>query len=155
MTNQKEKDAPRSVRWKPSEHDESVIEWLESQKNVNGSLRKLILDSIERDGMTDIFYKPTKQLPRRGRPRLEDEAEFEVEVETAPAAKLVSTPKPEPVQPTSPQAPAEPVKPRVRVDPMDLLGQTDQERYAGMSPDEIAADQAKTRAGLNDIMGNH
>ncbi|MGW0868867.1 hypothetical protein ACWD3Z_00080 [Streptomyces sp. NPDC002740] len=62
---------PRKVRWTVPAADTSVIEWLNEQADISQSMRQLIRESIQRDGYSDVFYKPVEQLPRRGRPPLE------------------------------------------------------------------------------------
>lgn len=68
---------PRKVRWTVPAADTSVIEWLDQQENISQSLRLLIRESIQRDGYTDVYYKPVEQLPRRGRPPLESTEQHE------------------------------------------------------------------------------
>lgn len=64
----KRKPEPMRTRLTVPAADGSVIEWLELQDDPSGSMRKLIRDSIEREGFTDAMNKPVAQLPRRGRP---------------------------------------------------------------------------------------
>lgn len=64
----KSKPAPVRMRLTVPAADVSVIEWLEQQDDVSGSVRALIRSSIERDGYTDVLNRPVEQLPRRGRP---------------------------------------------------------------------------------------
>lgn len=61
-------DESRKVRWSVPAADVSVIDWLDAQHNVGNSLRTLIRESIERDGVVDVYFKPVTQQPRRGRP---------------------------------------------------------------------------------------
>lgn len=63
---------PRKVRWTVPAADTSVIDWLNEQADISQSIRLLIRESIQRDGYIDVFYKPVDQLPRRGRPPLEN-----------------------------------------------------------------------------------
>lgn len=64
----KSEGEPRKLRWTVPAVDVSVIEWLDTQYDVSQSLRALIRESIERDGIIDVFYKPVEKQPRRGRP---------------------------------------------------------------------------------------
>lgn len=55
-------------RFSVPEADVSVLEWLALQSNPSVSIRQLIKESIQRDGMVDITCAAVSQLPRRGRP---------------------------------------------------------------------------------------
>ncbi len=52
--------------------DTSTLEWLARQDNASQSMRALVRDYIERHGYTDPTSRPVRQLPRRGRPPLEE-----------------------------------------------------------------------------------
>lgn len=54
------------------ESDSSVREWLEAQENPSISLRLVIKDLIEREGIVDVLNRPVTQQPRRGRPPVSD-----------------------------------------------------------------------------------
>ncbi|MFE6939615.1 hypothetical protein [Streptomyces chartreusis] len=66
-----------------------MIEWLNEQADISQSIRLLIRESIQRDGYIDVYYKPVEQLPRRGRPPLENTEQHEDEATTdrRPAAR--------------------------------------------------------------------
>lgn len=48
--------------------DASVISWMDEQFNLSESLRILIKEHIERNGVIDVACEPVEQLPKRGRP---------------------------------------------------------------------------------------
>lgn len=56
--------------------DVSVLEWITVQQNVSYSIRQLIRDYIQKEGMTDATCHVVRQLPRRGRPPKEFEASY-------------------------------------------------------------------------------
>lgn len=64
----KRKPEPMRTRLTVPAADQSVIDWLELQDDPSGSMRRLVRDSIEREGFTDVLNRPVDQLPRRGRP---------------------------------------------------------------------------------------
>lgn len=104
------KRQPFKLRWTVPPVDVSVIEWLETQRNPQQSLRQLIRDSIQRDGYTDVYYKPVEQLPRRGRPpgdSASQDAGAPRAVDTRPEAmpEVYSPPSPAPAEPTPQEAP--------------------------------------------------
>ncbi|TLS44886.1 hypothetical protein FE633_17195 [Streptomyces montanus] len=75
--------------------DTSVIKWLDQQENISQSLRLLIRESIQRDGYVDAYYRPVEQLPRRGRPPLENTEQRdddEAVTERRPAATIQPQP---------------------------------------------------------------
>lgn len=61
-------ESPKRVRLSVPQADVSVIEWLAQQHEISLSLRILIKESIQREGITDVANRPVVQLPRRGRP---------------------------------------------------------------------------------------
>lgn len=85
--------------------DESVLQWWNAQHDPGLSVRMLIRGEIERNGITDVAFRPVAQQPRRGRPpgtaiESADEPEQEpAERASAPArvepgAAGASTPEP-------------------------------------------------------------
>lgn len=48
--------------------DASVLEWWGLQHDPGLSVRMLIRAEIERNGFSDVAYRPVAQQPRRGRP---------------------------------------------------------------------------------------
>lgn len=120
----KSEGEPRKLRWTVPAVDVSVIEWLDTQYDVSQSLRALIRESIERDGIIDVFYKPVEKQPRRGRPpgsgspdsssdedtvdRFGHAGNTETDADIDTDTKVRSTPqdqsRPEIVSPTSPVA---------------------------------------------------
>lgn len=85
--------------------DESVLKWWDMQGDVSGSIRMLIRGDIERNGYTDVVFKPVAQQPRIGRPPGSSSKRDEDEDEATPAPvtpierapHLVETPAPVPV----------------------------------------------------------
>lgn len=63
---------PHRVRLSVPVTDTSTLEWLARQDNASQSMRALVRDYIERHGYTDPTSRPVRQLPRRGRPPLEE-----------------------------------------------------------------------------------
>ena len=108
--------------------DVSTLEWIDAQENSSLSIRMLIHQQIERDGMIDVFMRPVKQLPRRGRPpSSEQEPREDSAVETPSssqeASQAVSVPKKKSKKAETPSvaAPApEPDADVQTIDEMDL-----------------------------------
>lgn len=68
---------PHRVRLSVPVADASTLEWLSKQDNASQSMRALVRDYIERYGYTDPTSRPVRQLPRRGRPPLEEADSFD------------------------------------------------------------------------------
>lgn len=76
MTTKKSPGRPKGTRKPPPVRfrlavpvaDQPVIDWLNMQDNVSGSLRLVIREYIERHGFVDATCAPVEKLPRRGRP---------------------------------------------------------------------------------------
>lgn len=63
------KDDRMRVRLAIPPADTQVIQWVNLQSNISNSIRKLIRESIARDGMVDVDCKQVKPGVRPGRPR--------------------------------------------------------------------------------------
>jgi hypothetical protein len=57
--------------------DEAVLTWMGLQDNHSLSVRMLIRESIERHGYVDVVNKPVDQLPKRGRPTVSEDEQFD------------------------------------------------------------------------------
>ena len=82
--------------------DVSVREWWEKQHDPGLSVRMLIRAEIERNGFSDVAYRPVAQQPRRGRPPgsssdFDESAEDETPSATPPV--VATTPAPAQVVP--------------------------------------------------------
>lgn len=77
MTTKSRSAPPHRVRLSIPAADASTLEWLSKQDNASQSMRALVRDYIERHGYTDPTSRPVRQLPRRGRPPLEEAGPFD------------------------------------------------------------------------------
>lgn len=68
MTREKKK-APSRYRLSVPQHDLSVNEWCKMQDNLSFSLRTIIKDYIEANGMTDPTCIEVVETPKVGRPK--------------------------------------------------------------------------------------
>jgi hypothetical protein len=91
--------------------DVSVLEWWGAQNDVAQSIRILIRGEIEKNGVTDVAFRPVTQAPRRGRPAIAtdddgaDEGEqgrYDAPAPVVPisSAPHAQTPQPAPAPPT-------------------------------------------------------
>jgi len=91
--------------------DASVLEWWSLQHDPGLSVRMLIRAEIERNGFSDVAYRPVAQQPRRGRPpgSTTDPGESpEEEASAAANTVAVTTPAPTPVPAADPTPAREP-----------------------------------------------
>ncbi|WP_338675930.1 hypothetical protein V1460_25400 [Streptomyces sp. SCSIO 30461] len=144
---------PRKVRWTVPAADTSVIEWLDQQENISQSLRLLIRESIQRDGYVDVYYKPVEQLPRRGRPPLENIEQREDDEATAerrPAARPVP---PQPVVTDQADAVVEKTAPALaaRPEPVPAPVETAEEPAASAPS---APPEPPKQASIDEIMAS-
>lgn len=63
------KKAPSRYRLSVPQHDLSVNEWCKMQDNLSFSLRTIIKDYIEANGMTDPTCIEVVEVPKVGRPK--------------------------------------------------------------------------------------
>ena len=63
------KDDRKRIRLAVPPNDTQVIEWIDLQSNVSNSVRKLIRESIAKDGMVDIDCKQVVPGVYPGRPK--------------------------------------------------------------------------------------
>lgn len=68
MVNNKASKQSKRYRISVPPKDVSVIAWMDEQFNLSESIRLLIKENIECNGLVDIACEPVKQLPKRGRP---------------------------------------------------------------------------------------
>lgn len=87
----KKKAPPRRMRWSVPAADVSTNRWLDAQDDVSASLKELIRESIRRDGYVDAANAPVEQLPRRGRPPLERQADDDGSAEETEKEPLFPT----------------------------------------------------------------
>lgn len=87
--------------------DVSVLEWWEAQYDVGASVSQLIRAEIERNGITDVVYRPVIQQPRRGRPPGPASESIETTEDETPRA-AAPAPIPEPVAEPQPSTHREP-----------------------------------------------
>lgn len=79
--------------------DASTLEWWNVQHDPGLSVRMLIRAEIERNGLSDVVYRPVTQQPRRGRPPGQnDDTSAATEIESPAGESPVPTtdPVPEP-----------------------------------------------------------
>ena len=88
------------------ERNISLNDWCREQGNLSESLRYLITKAIEKEGIVDIMCLPVEQLPRRGRPPINESQE---EVDTP--QETVFEPIEEPIKETQPIQPVPPREP--------------------------------------------
>lgn len=83
----------------------SLNDWCREQGNLSESLRYLITKAIEKEGIVDIMCLPVEQLPRRGRPPINESREEEVDVPQETVFEPVEEPIKEmqPIQPVPPR----------------------------------------------------
>ena len=108
------KTVSKRYRLSIPEKNISLNAWCKEQGNLSESLRYLITKAIEKEGIVDIMCLPVKQLPRRGRPPMNESRE-EVDSPQEPVNQPVNQPiqSTQPIQPTQPVSqPTEPVPPR-------------------------------------------
>jgi len=92
--------------------DVSVLEWWGAQDDVAQSIRILIRAEIEKNGITDVAFRPVIQAPRRGRPSNttddggadeEEQGQYDSPAPVVPisSASHAQAPQPAPASPTS------------------------------------------------------
>ena len=69
MADERKKDTRYRPRLAIPESDEQVIEWMQTQSDLSNSIRRLVRDSIRRQGMVDIDCLPVTPGVHPGRPR--------------------------------------------------------------------------------------
>lgn len=59
---------PKSARFHFSvpESDSDVITWIKTQTNISNSIRRIIRESINSDGFTDVTCRPERKVPCNG-----------------------------------------------------------------------------------------
>lgn len=71
----------RRYRLSIPEQDASVQEWLASQINISVSIRALIREDIQKNGLTDVTCRDVELKPKVGRPTTQEVKRRELEVE--------------------------------------------------------------------------
>ena len=110
------KTVSKRYRLSIPEKNISLNAWCKEQGNLSESLRYLITKAIEKEGIVDIMCLPVKQLPRRGRPPMNEsreEVDSLQETVSQPINQPINQPTQPVSQPTQPVSqPTEPVPPR-------------------------------------------
>lgn len=135
--------------------DESVNKWIDEQSNLSFSIRQIIKDYIQHNGITDATCAEVRQLPKRGRkpnssymmnPQdfedVDDESEFGTE--DAPVQKSVVLAEPAIVQSVVAEfAPVEieqtPIATQVVSTPVASVAMESSDNTSDVSPDAVNA----------------
>lgn len=130
--------------------DVSVIEWLNLQYSASESVRRLIRESIEREGFVDVANRPAKP-PTRVHAQMAfvdaDEDDFVAEISAKPIA-----PKPTPAPSPPPAAKA----PAIDPDEDDFIAEINAGRSSNPAPPPAPRPEADAQAAsatIDDLLG--